>query len=70
LTAYDFDGDGDLDLLASIQSTYGGCARDLHVALNDGSGNFTATLAGSTQCQWGGEDTVWVQDFYGVPTLP
>jgi hypothetical protein len=70
LTAYDFNGDGHLDLLASIQSSYGGCARDLYVALNDGSGNFTATLAGSTECQWGVGYNVWVQDFHGVPTLP
>jgi hypothetical protein len=70
LAAHDFDDDGDMDVLASIQPSYGSCDRDLYIALNDGAGNFTADFVGITDCQWGGEDTVWLQDFYGVPNLP
>ena len=69
LTTYDVDGDGDLDLIASIQPSYAVCDRDLYVALNDGSGNFVHSWAGVTECQWGA-NSIWLQDFYGVPTLP
>ena len=68
MTAYDFDGDGNLDVLASIQDSYGSEDREIHILYGDGTGGFAGVVEATTTPQWGGGDNVWLQDFFSVPS--
>ena len=69
--AYDWDGDGDQDVVVSVVDPMNSEDRMLYIALNDGLGSFTVSPIGPSTGTWGTSGNLeLVQDVNGVPVWP
>ena len=67
--ASDVDDDGDVDVIVRYMSPFNSVNQELALATNDGLGNFTVSVIGSTESTWGGGD-VFIQSSVGVQVRP
>ena len=71
LYAYDWDADGDMDLLVDYSDPAWTATRVIELAVNDGAGNFTLQYVDTSVHTWGTSSSMQlVPDDIGVPVWP